>query len=125
MEEIPWDISPEPKEQEEDLDQAWPSCMFVSVGSKSLDFFPILFGLSRIQTKSLTQGVTEGRISKIAVIHVLPSQFLLHFHTTWKHVYSMFPTLAKSLKCLHRIESLFAQHSPQALHFRVNPELLS
>lgn len=61
-------------------------------------FLPQSVGLSRIQIISLTQGVPEGRISKIATIRILPSQFLLHFHVTWKHVSLIFPTLAKSLR---------------------------
>lgn len=82
-------------------------------------------GLSRIQTTSLTQGVPKGRISKIIIILVLSSQLLLHFHTTWKHVYLIFPTLAKSLRMFISDWIILSSKLSPGFPSRDGPELLS
>lgn len=120
--ETPWGLSHEPKEQEEDLGLAQPYCTFVSLGSKNLDSFPDLFALSKWQRPNLwPKEFLKAEFSKISVIHSCPpSQFSLHLHTTWKHVYWVFPALSKSLKCLNYIGLLLAQKTPVTSHLRVN-----
>lgn len=125
--ETPWGLSHEPKEQEEDLGLAQPYCTFVSLGSKNLDSFPDLFALSEWQRPNLwPKEFLKAEFSKISVIHSCPPlQFSLHLHTTWKHVYWVFPALSKSLKYLNYIGSLLAQKTPVTSHLRVNSRALT